>query len=166
MNIAVFPGTFDPATLGHFDIIQRASKLFDRLIVGVAYSPTKKPLFTLEERVKLMEGCCQSLKNVEVIGFEGMIPDFLKEHNANVLIRGIRTVADYDYEMQLTGMYRIALPQIEIVMMPTNGNLAFISSSLVREIIIHGGDISHFVPHNVDQAIRAKAQNAAKQLLS
>lgn len=156
MNIAVFPGTFDPATLGHFDIIQRASKLFDKLIVAVADSPIKKPLFTLDERVKLMEGCTKQLSNVDVIGFTGMLPDFIQEHHANILVRGIRTVADYDYEMQLTGMYRIALPQLEIVMLPTNGNLAFISSSLVRDIIVHRGDISHFVPHNVAQAIVQK----------
>lgn len=156
MNIAVFPGTFDPATLGHFDIIQRASKLFDRLIVAVAESPIKKPLFTLQERVSLMEGCTKQLNNVEVMGFEGMLTDFITANKANVLIRGIRTVADYDYEMQLTGMYRIALPRLEIVMLPTNGNLAFISSSLVRDIIVHRGDISHFVPHNVNNAIRDK----------
>ncbi len=156
MNIAVFPGTFDPTTLGHFDIIQRASKLFDKLIVGVADSPTKKPLFALEDRVELMKGCTEKLANVEVIGFTGMFSDFISEHNANVLVRGIRTVADYDYEMQLTGMYRIAMPQIEIVMMPTNGNLAFISSTLVREIITHGGDVSHFVPHTVAKAVQEK----------
>lgn len=154
MNIAVFPGTFDPTTLGHFDIIQRSSKLFDKLIVGVADSPNKKPLFDLNKRVELMKGCTDKLDNVEVLGFSGMFSDFILENKANVLVRGIRTVADYDYEMQLTGMYRIAMPQIEIVMMPTNGNLAFISSTLVREIITHGGDISHFVPHNVAKAIQ------------
>ncbi|MDT3662487.1 MAG: pantetheine-phosphate adenylyltransferase [Anaerobiospirillum sp.] len=159
MNIAVFPGTFDPATLGHFDIIQRSSKLFDRLIVGVAFSPTKKPLFSLEERVELMKSCCKTLSNVEVIGFTGLIADFIKAHEANILIRGIRTVADYDYEMQLTGMYRVAVPQLEVVMLPTNGNLAFISSSFVRELIVHGGDISHFVPHNVAKAIMGKMKD-------
>lgn len=140
--------------MGHFDIIQRSSKLFDKLIVGVADSPNKKPLFDLNKRVELMKGCTEKLNNVEVLGFSGMFSDFILENKANVLVRGIRTVADYDYEMQLTGMYRIAMPQIEIVMMPTNGNLAFISSTLVREIITHGGDISHFVPHNVAKAIQ------------
>lgn len=153
-NIAVFPGTFDPATLGHYDIIQRACKLFDEVIVAVADNPLKHPLFTLEERVQLLKECCRALNNVKVIGFSGMLTDFIHEQKANVLVRGIRTVADYDYEMQLTGMYRIALPQLEIVMLPTNGNLAFISSSFVRDIIIHRGDISPFVPHNITQAIQ------------
>ena len=106
-----------------------------------------------------MKGCTKQLSNVEVMGFEGMLTDFITANKANVLIRGIRTVADYDYEMQLTGMYRIALPRLEIVMLPTNGNLAFISSSLVRDIIVHRGDISHFVPHNVNNAIREKIYN-------
>ena len=143
MNIAVFPGTFDPATLGHYDIIQRSSKLFDEVIVAVADSPL--------------------LSNVKVIGFSGMLPDFIRAQHANVLIRGIRTVADYDYEMQLTGMYRIALPQLEIVMLPTNGNLAFISSSLVRDIIVHRGDISPFVPHNIATAIQKLYEKQDKQ---
>ena len=163
MNIAVFPGTFDPATLGHYDIIQRSSKLFDEVIVAVADSPLKHPLFTLEERVSLLKDCCKLLSNVKVIGFSGMLPDFIRAQHANVLIRGIRTVADYDYEMQLTGMYRIALPQLEIVMLPTNGNLAFISSSLVRDIIVHRGDISPFVPHNIATAIQKLYEKQDKQ---
>ena len=167
MNIAVFPGTFDPATLGHYDIIQRSSKLFDEVIVAVADSPLKHPLFTLlftlDERVSLLKDCCKLLSNVKVIGFSGMLPDFIRAQHANVLIRGIRTVADYDYEMQLTGMYRIALPQLEIVMLPTNGNLAFISSSLVRDIIVHRGDISPFVPHNITTAIQKIYEKQDKQ---
>lgn len=163
MNIAVFPGTFDPATLGHYDIIQRSSKLFDEVIVAVADSPLKHPLFTLDERVSLLKDCCKLLSNVKVMGFSGMLPDFIRAQHANVLIRGIRTVADYDYEMQLTGMYRIALPQLEIVMLPTNGNLAFISSSLVRDIIVHRGDISPFVPHNITTAIQKIYEKQDKQ---
>lgn len=153
MTLAVFPGTFDPATLGHFDIIQRSSKLFSQLIVAVAHSPLKHTLFSLEERVNMMQECCKQLPNVQVMGFSGMLPDFIQAHHADVLVRGIRTVADYDYEMQLTGMYRIALPHLEIVLLPTNGNLAFISSSLVRDIVVHRGDVGHFVPHNVAQAL-------------
>ena len=113
----------------------------------------------LDERVELMKSCCKTLSNVEVIGFTGLIADFIKAHEANILIRGIRTVADYDYEMQLTGMYRVAVPQLEVVMLPTNGNLAFIPSSFVRELIVHGGDISHFVPHNVAKAIMEKMKD-------
>ena len=119
-TLAVFPGTFDPLTLGHLDIIKRASKIFDIVIIAVAKSPSKHTLF-----------------------------DFLKEKNANILVRGVRTVADYDYETQLAGMYRIAMPDMEIVMLPTNASVSFISSTLVREVIIHKGDISKFVPEAV-----------------
>lgn len=162
MNIAVFPGTFDPITLGHYDIIQRASKLFDQVIVAVAASPSKHPLFPLEQRVSLIEDCCADLPQVKVMGFAGMLPDFVMAQHANVLVRGVRTMADYDYEMQLTGMYRLALPQVEVVMLPSNGNLAFISSSLVREIVIHRGNVQPFVPANVTTAI---AQLYAQQTL-
>ena len=154
MNIAVFPGTFDPVTLGHMDIIRRAARLFDRVIVAVAASPSKKPLFSLEKRVEIIENCTSELENVSAMGFSGMLVDFLAEHKATVLIRGVRTVADYDYEMQLTGMYRIAVPDLEIVMLPSNGNLSFISSTLVREIIIHKGNAQPFVPEPVVEAIK------------
>lgn len=162
MNITVFPGTFDPITLGHYDIIERACKLFEHVIVAVAASPSKHTMFPLEERVRLIQECCADLPQVKVMGFSGMLPDFVIAQNANVLVRGVRTMADYDYEMQLTGMYRLALPQVEIVMLPSNGNLAFISSSIVREIVIHKGNVKPFVPANVMNAIeQIYAQKAA-----
>lgn len=146
---AVFPGTFDPMTLGHADLIKRALLLFNRVIVAVAESPAKHTLFPLKDRVDAIKESVKDQKNIEVEGFTGMLPDFLKEHKARVLIRGIRTVADYDYEMSLSGMYRMVMPEVEIVMLPASGDLAFISSTFVRDIVIHRGDISKFAPASV-----------------
>ena len=146
---AVFPGTFDPMTLGHADLIKRASLLFSRVIVAVAESPAKHTLFPLKERVNAIKESVKDRENIEVEGFTSMLPDFLKEHQARVLIRGIRTVADYDYEMSLSGMYRMVMPEVEIVMLPASGDLAFISSTFVRDIVIHRGDISKFAPPSV-----------------
>lgn len=155
-KIALFPGTFDPATLGHFDIIQRASKIFDELIVAVAKNPSKHTLISLEDRTKLLSEATQELSNVKVLSFSGLLVNFLKEVNASILVRGVRTVADYDYEMQLTGMYKTMMPSLEIVMLPTAGHLAYISSTLVREVIIHKGDISNFVPAAVANFVNQK----------
>ena len=124
-TLAVFPGTFDPLTLGHLDIIKRASKIFDKVIIAVAKSPSKHTLFDLDTRVLLCRESTKDLSNVSVTGFSGMLVDFLKEKNANILVRGVRTVADYDYETQLAGMYRIAMPDMEIVMLPTNASVSF-----------------------------------------
>ncbi|MGN0902093.1 MAG: pantetheine-phosphate adenylyltransferase [Succinivibrio sp.] len=148
-TLAVFPGTFDPLTLGHMDIISRSAKIFDNVMIAVAKSPSKHTLFDLETRVQLTEKSVSHLHNVTVKGFDGMLIDFLKENNANILIRGVRTVADYDYETQLSGMYRLSMPELEVVLLPTNSTVSFISSTLVREVIIHGGDIKKFVPEPV-----------------
>lgn len=150
-HIAVVPGTFDPATLGHFDIIARASNLFDEVIVAVANNPRKHPTFSLEERIHLIEMELQESKltNVKAVGFSGMIVDFLKEYQATVLVRGLRSITDYDYESQLTGMYKMALPNLEIVMLQTSGNLNFISSTIVRDIIEHRGELDNFLPKSI-----------------
>lgn len=155
MHTALIPGTFDPITKGHKDIIARAAKLFDRLIVAVADNPVKNTMFTLEDRVKMVRDACADLNNVQVRGFDCMLPDFLRETGSSVLIRGVRTAADCDYELQLTGMYRMAVPDTEIVMLPTAGNLAFISSTLVRDVIRHNGDISLFVHESTAAYIAA-----------
>lgn len=152
-KIALFPGTFDPPTLGHFDIIKRASAIFDELIIAVAKNPSKNALISLEDRAYMLEQACVGINNVKVMSFSCLLVDFLKQVNANILVRGVRTVADYDYEIQLTGMYRAMMPELEIVMLPTSGHLAYISSTLVREVIIHKGDISKFVPSPIDKII-------------
>ncbi len=156
-SLAVFPGTFDPLTNGHLDIIRRASKLFDKVIVAVAKSPSKHTLLSLDERVQTATEAVNKLENVKVVGFKGLLIDFLKDKKCTVLVRGIRCATDYDYEAQLFGMYRMYLPDLEIVMLQTNSEDAFISSTLVREIFIHKGDISKLVPSAIATFLKNKS---------
>ncbi|WP_409421642.1 pantetheine-phosphate adenylyltransferase [Pseudaeromonas sp. ZJS20] len=156
MTRALFPGTFDPLTLGHQDLIQRAARLFDEVIVAIAMSPGKRPLFELEERVALARAVCAQWPNVRVDGFSGLLVDHLRQTGANVLLRGVRSLSDFDYEQQLVGMYRRMVPDLEILYMPTAAELAFISSTLVREVALHGGDVACFVPPSVAEAVRAR----------
>ena len=148
---AIYPGTFDPVTNGHADLIERASRLFTHVIIGVAASPSKKPLFDLSHRVQLIEQVTQHLANVSVVGFSGLLVDFAKEHQANVLIRGLRAVSDFEYEFQLANMNRRLSPNLESVFLTPAEENSFISSTLVKEVAIHNGDVSQFV-HPVVQA--------------
>ncbi len=148
---AIYPGTFDPVTNGHADLIERASRLFTHVIIGVAASPSKKPLFDLSHRVQLIEQVTQHLANVSVVGFSGLLVDFAKEHQANVLIRGLRAVSDFEYEFQLANMNRRLSPNLESVFLTPAEENSFISSTLVKEVALHHGDVSQFV-HPVVQA--------------
>ncbi len=148
---AIYPGTFDPVTNGHADLIERASRLFTHVIIGVAASPSKKPLFDLSHRVQLIEQVTQHLANVSVVGFSGLLVDFAKEHQANVLIRGLRAVSDFEYEFQLANMNRRLSPNLESVFLTPAEENSFISSTLVKEVALHNGDVSQFV-HPVVQA--------------
>ncbi|GLX82139.1 pantetheine-phosphate adenylyltransferase [Thalassotalea eurytherma] len=150
---AIYPGTFDPVTNGHTDLITRGSKLFDEVIVGVAASPSKKPLFSLEQRVEFIEQITQHLPNVTVVGFSGLLVDFAKFHQATVLIRGLRAVSDFEYEFQLANMNRRLSPDLESVFLTPAEENSFISSSLVKEVALHNGDVSQFVDPIVKQAI-------------
>lgn len=152
----IYPGTFDPITNGHLDLIERASLLFDEVIVGVAFSPSKRPLFELEERVALVKEVTAGLGNVTVVGFSGLLVDFAKSYQANVLIRGLRAVSDFEYEFQLANMNRRLMPELESVFLTPAEENSFISSTLVKEVAIHGGDISQFVPSAVAEAIARK----------
>lgn len=156
MKIAVYPGTFDPLTNGHYDLIARASTLFDRVIIAVAQSPSKNTLFNMEERVQLIEEACVPLSNVFVSGFTGLLTDFVAKENANILIRGLRTTVDFEYELGLTSMYRRLSPNLECLFLTPSEQFAFLSSTLVRDMAIHGGDTSAFVPKNVFEAIERK----------
>lgn len=156
MRIAVYPGTFDPVTNGHFDLIQRAAKMFDHLVVGVAESPSKNTLFSLDERVALLKETCQEVSNVSVKGFSGLLVDFATEQNATILVRGLRTTMDFEYEFGLTTMYRRLKPELESLFLTPSEEFAFLSSTLVREVAIHGGEIKAFVPACVHQAILSK----------
>jgi pantetheine-phosphate adenylyltransferase len=156
-NIAVYAGTFDPITFGHVDLLERAARIFDRVIVAVAVNKNKKPLFTLEERVALARETLSNLKNVDVLGFDSLLLDFAKEHGANVILRGLRAVADFDYEFQLASMNRYMNPAIETMFMMPAEKYMYISSSLVREISALGGDVSGFVPPQVLAALKRKS---------
>ena len=150
---AIYPGTFDPVTNGHTDLIERASYLFSEVIVGVAASPSKKPRFDLAQRVAMIEELSQHLPNVTVVGFSGLLVDFAKNNQAKVLIRGLRAVSDFEYEFQLANMNRRLSPELESVFLtPSEGN-SFISSTLVKEVALHNGDVSQFVAPIVKAAL-------------
>ncbi|HIF9428872.1 pantetheine-phosphate adenylyltransferase [Photobacterium damselae subsp. damselae] len=152
----IYPGTFDPITNGHLDLIERAAAMFDMVIVGVAYNPTKKPLFDLDERVALAQSVTQHLPNVEIVGFSGLLVNFAKEHNANVLVRGLRAVSDFEYEFQLANMNRRLMPELETVFLTPAEENSFISSTIVKEVALHKGDVSQFVPNQISQALNKK----------
>jgi pantetheine-phosphate adenylyltransferase len=142
---AVYPGTFDPITKGHEDLVHRASKLFGEIIVGVAYSQAKQPFFTAQERIALAREVLAPCKNVHVHGFSGLLSDFLKEQQATVILRGLRAVSDFEYEFQMAGMNRCLNPGVETLFLTPSDKYLFISASIVREIAVLGGDVSDFV---------------------
>jgi pantetheine-phosphate adenylyltransferase len=152
----IYPGTFDPITNGHLDIIQRASAMFGEVVIAVAASPSKNTMFTLEERVALAKEVTQHLGNVSVEGFSGLMVDFAKEVNANILIRGLRTTVDFEYEFGLTSMYKKLLPSLESIFLTPSDEYAFLSSTIVREVAIHGGNVTDLVPAPVAEALTKK----------
>jgi pantetheine-phosphate adenylyltransferase len=153
-NTVIYPGTFDPITNGHVDLTERAARLFDRVVVAIAHSEKKTPLFTLEERVSLCEESFVHLDNVEVVGFSNLLTDFAKSQNARCVLRGLRAVADFEYEFQLANMNRAIYPEFESIFLTPSEHLSYISSSLVREIAALDGDISPFVPAQVAVALK------------
>ncbi|WP_418113736.1 pantetheine-phosphate adenylyltransferase [Vibrio scophthalmi] len=155
----IYPGTFDPITNGHLNLIERTASMFDSVTIGVAASPSKKTMFTLEERVALVKSSCAHLSNVSVIGFSGLLVDFAKEQQSDVLIRGLRTTMDFEYEFGLTSMYRKLLPGLESIFLTPAEEFAFLSSTIVREVATHGGDVTQFVPISVNSAILAKLKS-------
>lgn len=156
MKKAVYPGTFDPITLGHEDLIRRAARLFDHVVLAVADSRTKRPLFTLAERIDMAQAALADVKNVTVKGFSGLLMQFVREHDAKVVVRGVRAVSDFDYEFQLAGMNRKMYPEVETVFMTPGEEYMFLSATLVREISIMHGDVSKFVSPAVAGRLKAK----------
>ena len=142
---AIYPGTFDPMTKGHVDLIERACNLFDEIVIAIAASEAKNPLFTLDERIKIAEKIFESNEKVTVIGFSGLLVDLAKDNDAKILIRGLRVVADFEYEFQLANMNRAMMPELESVFLTPKEQYSYISSSLVKEICKMGGDVSEFV---------------------
>ena len=153
--VAVYPGTFDPITNGHSDLVQRAAGLFDRVIVAIAANPGKTPLFDLVQRVTMAEQVLSQFKNVEVCGFSDLLVDFARASDAKVILRGLRAVSDFEYEMQLASMNRHLDTSLETVFMTPSEETSFISASLVKEIALHGGDVSKFVHESIMDALDA-----------
>ena len=156
---AVYPGTFDPLTRGHEDIVRRAASLFEGLIIGVADSQAKRPFFTRSERVDMASEVLRDLKNVKVVGFSGLLINFIREHQARVIMRGLRAVADFEYEFQLAGMNRNLYPDVETVFLTPSEQHMFISATLVREIATLGGDVSKFVHPLVRDKLSEKVRS-------
>jgi pantetheine-phosphate adenylyltransferase len=156
MTVAVYPGTFDPFTRGHEDLVRRASSIFDKLIVGVASSRSKHPFFSLEERLDIATEVLSHYPNVKVVGFDGLLKDFAREHNARVIVRGLRAVSDFEYEFQMAGMNRYLLPDVETLFLTPSDQYQFISGTFVREIASMGGDVSKFVFPSVEKWLAKK----------
>ncbi|CAA0116127.1 Phosphopantetheine adenylyltransferase [BD1-7 clade bacterium] len=156
MKTILYPGTFDPITHGHTNLIERTSRLFGKVVVCIATSQRKTPLFTLEERIKLVQEATAHLDNIEVVGFSSLIVDMAKEHQADAVLRGVRSMTDFDYELQMAGMNQAMLPDFETLFLTPANAYSFISSTLVREIASMGGDVSEFVHPAVLGALHAK----------
>lgn len=156
MNRAVYPGTFDPITRGHEDLVRRATRVFDEVIVAIAVSSSKKPFFTLEERVAMAKQVLSDCDNVKVMSFSGLLMDFLRQQNARIILRGLRAASDFEYEFQMAGMNRGMYPDVETLFMTPSEQYMFISATIVREIATLGGNVDAFVHPLVTQKLREK----------
>jgi pantetheine-phosphate adenylyltransferase len=152
--VAVYPGTFDPITHGHTDLVTRAARVFERVIVAIAESPHKTPFFNLEKRIELARTQIGHLKNIEIVGFSNLLVDFVRENNATVIVRGLRAVSDFEYEFQLASMNRNLCEEVETMFLTPDEKYGFISSTLVREVARLSGDVSQFVGAEIQQALK------------
>jgi pantetheine-phosphate adenylyltransferase len=162
-GIAVYPGTFDPFTRGHEDLVRRAARLFAHVVVGIADSSGKRPIFSLAERVDMARALTRDLPNVKVVGFAGLLMDFLRERNARVILRGLRAASDFEYEFQMAGMNRCLHPDVETLFLTPGEQYMFISATMVREIAMLGGDVSQFVHPLVSEKLAEKLLQRNKQ---
>ncbi|MBO6154921.1 MAG: pantetheine-phosphate adenylyltransferase [Lachnospiraceae bacterium] len=156
MSRAIYPGSFDPVTFGHLDIIERSSKMFDEVIIGVLCNSAKKSLFTVEERVDMIRKMTDKYDNVKVMSFEGLLIDFAKEVDATIIIRGLRAVTDFDYEIQIAQTNKVEYDKLETIFMATALQYSYLSSTIVREFASYGGDISRFVPEEIVPLVEDK----------
>ncbi len=156
MRTAVYPGSFDPVTLGHLDIIERSARIVDELVVGVLNNSSKNPLFSVEERVNMLKEVTSRLSNVRVEAFGGLLVDFASRHHAGVVVRGLRAITDFEYELQISQTNRIMCPGLDTIFLTTDLEYAYLSSSIVREVAQYGGDISAFVPAAIAERVLEK----------
>ena len=156
MTTAVYPGSFDPVTNGHLDVIERGSQLFDKVIVGVLHNSAKSPLFSVEERVNILKEATAHLKNVEIVAFSGLSVEFARKCGAKVIIRGLRAITDFEYELQMAQTNRVLAPDIDTMFLTTSLEFAYLSSTTVKEVATFGGDISKFVPEFVRREVYKK----------
>lgn len=159
MTRAIYPGSFDPVTFGHIDMIERSSKMVDELIVAVLINSAKNPLFSVKERVSMLEEITNHLPNVKVTFFDGLLIDYAREMNATIIIRGLRAVTDFEYELQIAQTNRIVNPNVDTLFLTTSLEYAYLSSTIVKEVASYGGDISHFVPQQLIDRIYDKYNN-------
>lgn len=158
MKKAIYPGSFDPVTLGHMDVIARSAKLADELVVVIMINEGKKPLFTIEERASMLEKTTKDIKNVRIKYYKGLLIDFAKKENANVIVRGLRAVTDFEYELQMAQTNRVLAPQIDTLFLTTALEYSYLSSSIVKEVAGFGGDISRFVPEIIREQVMKKVE--------
>lgn len=158
LRVGVYPGSFDPVTLGHFDIIERGLKIVDHLVIGVLRNSTKSPLFSVEQRVQMLSEVTKDMEHVSVVPFEGLLVDFLKEQKSSVVIRGLRAVTDFEYELQMAQANRSLYPDMETLFLTTRATYSYISSTVVKDILRHGGDVTQFVPASALSLIQAFLQ--------
>jgi pantetheine-phosphate adenylyltransferase len=156
MSIAVYPGSFDPATYGHLDVIARAALSFEQVIVGVLHNSAKSPLFSVEERVNILRKATEDIPNVTVKPFSGLSVNFARENGANVIIRGLRAVTDFEYELQMAQTNRVLAPDVDTVFLTTSLEYAYLSSTVMKEVAVFGGDLSKFAPPEIVEAVRTK----------
>ena len=156
MKIAIVPGSFDPVTNGHIDIIKRTAELFDEVYVAILVNSSKKPLFTVEERIELLKHVTSDIKNVKIESFSGLLVDFARKKNANCIVKGLRAVSDYEYEVQMALTNKQIAPEIETLFIPTNGLYSYLSSSIVKEVAKYGGDLSQMLPNEIIEVIQNK----------
>jgi len=162
MKKAVYPGSFDPVTFGHLDIIERSARMCDHLIIGVLYNYSKSPLFSVEERVNMLKSLTGNFANVEVKSFGGLMIDFVRANQADAVVRGLRAVTDFEYELQIAQTNRVIAPEVDTVFLTTNLKYSYLSSSIVKEIASYGGEINAFVPEEIAERVRKKIEDRTK----
>lgn len=162
MKKAVYPGSFDPVTFGHLDIIERSARMCDHLIIGVLNNYSKTPLFSVEERVNMLKSLTSNFTNVEVKSFGGLMIDFVRANQANAVVRGLRAVTDFEYELQIAQTNRVIAPEVDTVFLTTNLKYSYLSSSIVKEIASYGGEINAFVPEEIAERVRKKIEDRTK----